>query len=421
MIPVFADLHPTTRRLLLTRALRSIGQGALVVDFALYLHALQWSAVAIGLVMGVSSLFGAVLSLLAGISSDLLRRKPLLLSYEILALASSIVALISAQPLLLAGTAIIGGFGRGAGGSAGPFAPVEQAWLAENVAPERRGRVYSLNTALGFLGMGLGALSAGLPVLWGAWLPGALAYRPLFALVGLAAIAGLILLSGAVETYHRPKPAANLQAQEDEARIRQAENRILAKLFLVNGFNGLAVGLTGPLMSYWFALRFQVGPEAIGPVMAATFILTGMLSLYTGRLTERIGIVSSVVGERAIGLVLLAALPLMPSYWLAALVYLLRSMFTRGSAGAQQALTVGLVRDQRRGLATSVSAVSGQAPRSVGPAITGYLLSVGLFTLPFYAAAVLQGIYLLLYRRVFRAYEPTRESGSHAGRQVTPE
>lgn len=46
-----AELQPTTRRLLLMRALRSIGQGALVVDFALYLHALGWSGTAIGLVL----------------------------------------------------------------------------------------------------------------------------------------------------------------------------------------------------------------------------------------------------------------------------------------------------------------------------------------------------------------------------------
>jgi len=45
------ELHPTTRRLLLMRTLRSVGQGVLVVDFALYLHALQWSGVAIGLVL----------------------------------------------------------------------------------------------------------------------------------------------------------------------------------------------------------------------------------------------------------------------------------------------------------------------------------------------------------------------------------
>jgi len=38
-------LHPTTRSIMLARAFRSLGQGALVVDLTLYLKALQWSGV----------------------------------------------------------------------------------------------------------------------------------------------------------------------------------------------------------------------------------------------------------------------------------------------------------------------------------------------------------------------------------------
>ncbi|MEJ5198189.1 MAG: MFS transporter, partial [Anaerolineae bacterium] len=148
-----------------------------------------------------------------------------------------------------------------------------------------------------------GALAAILPSLWGGWLGGALAYRPLFALVGVSAAANLLLLSQARE--HRPKPAADPQGPQHEGQIRHQENRILERLVLINALNGLAVGLSGPLISYWFMLRFQVGPAYIAPVMAATFLLTGVASLVTGRLTERIGIVRSVIGERLIGLLLL--------------------------------------------------------------------------------------------------------------------
>jgi len=409
IIRAFRNLHPTTRRLLLARTLRSVGQGALVVDFALYLHALHWSGSAIGLVLSGGGLFGAALSLLVGLSSDRLRRKPFLVSYEIVSLLCSIAALFSAEPLALTTAAIAGGFGRGAMGAAGPFSPVEQAWLAEEVAPERRGWVYSLNTGMGFWGMGLGALIAILPSVWGSWLGEALAYRPLFALVGLTAAANLLLIGQAKERYRGPKRIPSLQGQQGEVQIRRLENRILAKLVFINTFNGLAIGLTGPLISYWFALRFHVGPLAIAPIMAATFVITGVASLLTGWLTGRIGIVRSVVWERLIGIGLMILLPIMPTFWLASLVYLLRSAFSRGSAGAQQALTVGLVREERRGLAASLNAVSFQLPRSVGPGIAGYLLQAGQFSLPFYAGAVLQAIYLVWYRKTFRLYEPPRK------------
>jgi hypothetical protein len=43
----FADLCPTTRRRLLARGLRCVGQGTLMVDLALYLRALDWSGILI--------------------------------------------------------------------------------------------------------------------------------------------------------------------------------------------------------------------------------------------------------------------------------------------------------------------------------------------------------------------------------------
>ena len=401
----FGDLHPTTRRLLLTRGFRSVGQGALVVDFALYLHALHWSGTAIGLVLGAATLFGAAMSLLIGIASDRLRRKPFLLVYQVLMILASAAVLVSAQPVILVVAAIFGGFGRGASGAAGPFSPAEQAWLAEEIRADRRGVVYSLNAAIGFFGMALGALIAGGPALWRNWLPGPLAYRPLFALVGLAAVAGILLLARASERPRQAHPARGHQTQPPDSKRRRHENRMLMRLALINAFNGLSIGLTGPLISYWFALRFGVGPGAIGPVMAAAFAGTGVVSLLTGKLTQRIGIVASVVWERLLGLVLLAVLPLMPSYGLAALIYFLRSAFARGSTGAQQALAIGLVGDERRGLATSLNAASVQLPRSIGPGIAGYLLSLGEFALPFYVAAGLQGAYLILYNRAFRDFE----------------
>ncbi len=73
-----------TRRLLAARFWRSLSQGALVVDLSLYLHALGWSGVAIGGVLTGGGLFGAALSLVVGVASDRLRRKPFVIAYECL-------------------------------------------------------------------------------------------------------------------------------------------------------------------------------------------------------------------------------------------------------------------------------------------------------------------------------------------------
>lgn len=422
-LSTFSSLRTPTRRLLLARAFRSVGQGALVVDFALYLKALHWSGETIGLVLSASGLFGAGLSLLIGIGSDRIRRRPFLLVYESIALVGSLIAVATAQPVVLSVVAVLGAFGRGANGAAGPFSPAEQAWLAEAVDPRRRGAVYSLNSAIGFFGMAIGAAAAALPTVWRSLLPGAESYRPLFVIVTLSSIANLWLLARTEERYEgtggaakavRGDEIAAAAVMHEEAAVRRRENGVLARLVAINSFNGVAIGLVGPLISYWFALRFGVGPSLIGPTFALTFVVTGIAAIITGNVATRVGVVRSVVWARLAGLILLAVLPVLPVFWLAAAVYLVRSALNRGTAGARQALAIGLVRDSRRGLASSLNTVSMQFPQSAGPTIAGLLIDAGFLAFPFYAAAVLQGAYLLLYTRYFRRYDVPRGKASRS-------
>jgi MFS family permease len=394
-------LHPAAFRLLAARTVRSVAQGALTADLALYLHALHWSGLAIGLALTGAVSTAAVLGLGVGLVSDGLRRKPFLIYSEILNLFCGLVPLLSQRPELLAAAIVLGGFGRGLNGSAGPFAPAEQAWLAEVVPAEDRGRVYSLNNGLGFFGMALGALLAILPGWWAQSSTPRAAYGFLFLLVIAGSLLNLWLLAGAVEPRRSAGAASGVRAK----RLHRWENRLLWKLLQLNVLNGLSMGLTGPLISYWFALRFNAGPESIAPVMAATFSLTGVMALYTGSLVQRHGLARAVVWSRGIGVMLLLMLPFMPWFWLAAVVYMLRLASGGASVGARQAQIVSLVRDERRGLAASINAASFQIPQAAGPGIAGPLIEAGFFITPFCIAAVLQMIYVLGYDRLFSRYD----------------
>lgn len=394
-------LPPVARRLIMLRGARSLTQGALFVDLALYLARLGWSGTEIGLVLTGGGLITGLLSLVVGVTSDRYKRKPFIVGNEILTLVAAVTAFWARSPVLLALPIILAGFGRGANGSAGPFASAEQAWLAHVTPPERRGRIFSLNTATGFFGMGVGALLAAFP----GWVHlGLLGYRLLFILPMLASLFNLSLLATTPES--RPTPVRT--APTGRVRVkRRHENRSLFKLVMLNSVNGFAVGLIGPLMAYWFSVRFGIGPASIAPVMALAFAVTGVASLLTGRLTERVGIVKSVVGMRTVGLALLILLPIMPTYPLAALIYFLRSGFNRGSVGARQAVVASLVDDERRGFASSLNATSFQFPQALGPALAGTLIEQGFLILPFYLAFVFQLVYVVGYWRTFRHLEPS--------------
>jgi MFS family permease len=352
----------TTRLLLATRFVRSIGQGALAVDFALYLRALGWSAVAISAVLSAALITGVALTLFAGPLSDRGGRRRFLFAYEAAQTLAGLVALLSAQTALLGAAAMVGGFGRGGNGAAGPFAPVEQAWLAQAVAPMRRGPVYSLNAALGFLGNAVGAILAAAPASLHTILPGALAYRPLF----LLSAAGSLLCCALI-----------LRTPDSE-------------------------GATGPLIAYWFAVRFGEGPAEIGPLMAGGFLMAAVASVATGWLSKWLGMVRAVIAMRLVGLALLIALPLAPNFGLAAALYILRAMFNRGTTGARSALSISIVRPHRRGFAASMANVSMQIPRSVSPILTGILFAANNLVLPFFIGAAFQGAYLAMYYASFR-------------------
>ncbi|WP_205735907.1 MFS transporter [Acidiferrobacter sp. SPIII_3] len=399
----YARLTREARLLIVIRAARSVGQGALVVDFALYLHALHWSAPAIGGLFMVALLASATLALFVGPLSDTRGRKAFLQAYEWVQVAAALMALTNSHSAVLVIAAILGGFGHGLNGGAGPFAPVELAWLSEMVEARDRAAVYSLNTAMGFSGMALGALLAALPSFLGTLLPGPLAYRPLFLLVLMGAALALVLLRAIPEAARPMSPRdPDIDTRTAADAMTRAENRKLLKLFGINALNGIGIGFMGPLMAYWFAIRFHHGPLSIGPIMSVALIVTAISSLLVGRLTRRYGVVKSVLAMRYLGLAVLLILPLSPSFPIAALLYIIRSALNRGTAGARQALNLGLVRGHRRGLAASLNNASIQMPRAIGPVFAGLLYHAGFLALPFFIAGSFQAVYLILYRRLFR-------------------
>lgn len=405
-IPARYSLRHTVRRVLLGRALRTVGQGILITDFALYLHALGWQPAIIGgLLTGVLA-FSVVLTALAGLLSDRFGRRVFVLSYDLVVAGCASLALVSAQTWILLVVAVIGGFGRG--GTNTPFAPAEQAWLSDAVPRRLRGQLYSMSTALGLAGLALGAVLGMLPDLIKDWLPGPLAYRPLFLVVALSAAAAFVavLPTRELRRYRAKRTRADAAFQ---SRYRD-ENRLLMRLTAINTLNGLGIGLTGPLIAYWFNLRFGMGPMSIAPVMALAFATAALASLGTGRLTLRVGVMRAVIGARALAVVLLLALPLVPSFTWAAALHIVRMALNMGTIGARQGLNIGLVGTARRGVAASVSSVSVQIPRAAGPGLAGILFAGGTLGVPFYLAAVLQAAYLVLYNRNFRTHDPARPS-----------
>lgn len=389
-----------------------------MVDFILYLRALHWSAVATGELLAAAAIVSTALMLASGVLSDRLGRRPFLVGYQLVTIVGSTAMVLHPHAWVLIVVCVLLGYGRGANGSAGAFGPVEQAWLAQAVERPKRGQVFSINGALGFWGMGIGALIGSAVPWFRHFLPGNAAYQPLFVLSCVIAVintAQVLSIRGAdlpprtVESsVTRTKEPVSIAPAD--ASVRQRENVAMTLLTTVNSVNALGIGLFSPLLPYWLSVRFGVGNGAIGSVYGITFLLTGVASIATGELTTKIGLVRSVVWVRLGGVLTLAVMPLMPSFRWVAVLYVVRSLLNRGTAGVRQAFGVGLVRDERKGLASSLNGLSMRLPSAIGPAITGWLIDNGSLDLPFYLAAGLQLLYLVLFGTLMRPYASAPEA-----------
>lgn len=432
----FGAFDDTIKKLIIIRGLRSLGQGAMVVDLTLYLKDLKWSGAAIGGVTSAAGLVGAALILFVGVMSDKKGRRPFLLAYEFLTMAASVAASLSTQALVLVLAVVVAGFGRGQSGAAGPFSPAEQAWLARHVSRENRGPIFSLNNAVGFIGMAIGALIGGVPALIPANHP-IVAYRPVFLLVGLISLICFFILFNMREVEREPDTDGNREfnqkvetkanqsgemsisqaetkakvavEENEETRIRKQENVSMLKLALVNSLNGLAVGLTGPMIAYWFSVRYGAGTAAIGATLSVGFLMTGISSIFNGLLAQKVGMVKSVTWMRVIGSGMMLILPWMPNFAAASFLYVIRGAINRGTQGNRSALSASLTRDQRRGLATSINALSMRLPSSIGPTLTGYMFDASMLAAPLILTASLQLVNAGLYQWMFGQYDGSKK------------
>ncbi|SIS58333.1 MFS transporter [Alicyclobacillus vulcanalis] len=402
------------------RALRSVGQGVAIVDMALYLKEIGWRATAIGGVMSAAGVAGALLILVVGVASDRVGRKPFLFAYECMTCLAAFVVAVSRNPVALAAAIIATGFGRGQNGAAGPFTPAEQAWMAQSVGRDRRSRVFSINTAIGFFGMALGCVLGGLDRMWRHALPGAAAFRPLFtgiALLSLLCACVVWLAPGGGRTRAEQREGGKRSDNADQSGAvapgealdgtskRREENRNIAKFAFVNLLNGLGVGFVGPMMSYWFAVRFGATSAQIGGTMALSFVVTGLSAILSGYLADRVGMVRSVVWLRLLGVALMVVLPLMPTFALASAVYAVRGALSRGTQGVRSALGSSFTGDERRGFSLSMNSFFTRVASAVGPTVSGWLLDAGSFALPFFFAGALQLASTVLYGLFFRSFD----------------
>ena len=367
-----------TSPVFLARAARSFAYGALAVVLAQALASRGLSPVAIGAVITAALLTGA---LLAAMTGRLVNRFGARRTF-----AASGIAMIAAAALLAGNAACIVvacllGVVSPGGQDVGPFAAIEQVVLAaRDDGATRRLSWYNVAGAAAFA---IGALAAAVLPYGGV-------------LVAYAAAGAVVVLVA----WRLPDVRVATTASEVRRGARFGVVERLASLFALDAFAGGFV--VQAFVAYWFALRFGVGADVIGPLLFAGNVLAALSYLVAERVAARIGLLRTMVFTHLPSNVLLCLVPFMPTFALAAAVLLARFALSQMDVPTRQAYTLSLVPAHDRARAAGVTAAVRPAAASVAPILTGVAFQFAGLGLPFVLAGGIKIVYDLMLLATFR-------------------
>jgi MFS family permease len=398
-------LTRNVRLLFATRIVRLFAFGLMSVVLALHLAAAGLAESQIGLLLTLTLLGDAAISLFITTRADRIGRRTMLLASALLMILAGIVFASTRSFLLLLLAATVGVISP-SGNEVGPFLAVEQAALAQDIPAQRRTGVFAWYNLVGSFATALGSLCGGAvaQVLQGRGLSPLASYRIValgYAAIGVALAALFAQLTSAAEAdaSHRVEPkGAGLHLGMHTSRNTVLR---LAGLFSVDAFAGGFV--VQAFVAYWFHRRFGVSPSVLGAIFFGANILAGLSALSASSLAKRIGLLATMVATHLPSNLLLLLVPLMPSLGLAVTLLLVRFSISQMDVPTRQAYTMALVPPAERSAAAGVTGIARTLGAALSPIVAGPLYaSAALASIPFFVGGGLKVIYDLLLWRSFR-------------------
>jgi MFS family permease len=379
----------------------------------LYLVAIGLPAGQVGLLLALTLVGDAVISLWLTTHADRVGRRRVLILGALLMLIAAAVFALSGVFIVLAVAATIGVISP-SGSEVGPFLAVEQASLSQTIPDAQRTRVFGWFNLVGSFATATGALVGGVvaQLLIDSGLAATDSYRAVivgYGFLGLTLAALFTLVSPAVEV---PPAAVNDSSIRRRLGLHRSQ-RIVAKLSALFALDAFGGGLViQSLIAFWFNVRFGADPAFIGGVLFLANVLAGLSALAAAWIAARIGLIRTMVFTHLPSNVLLILIPFMPTLELAVVVLLVRFSISQMDVPTRQSYTMAVVEPDERSAAAGVTGIA----RSVGVAAAQLLaapLYVGAFVAaPFVLAGSLKIVYDLVLYREFRAVAPPEERTS---------
>jgi MFS family permease len=400
-----------------TRVIRMFAYGLLSVVLVLYLAQLGLNEGLIGLLLSLTLIGDAAISLWMTTSADRIGRRRILIAGTGLMLFAGVLFAVTDRVALLLIAAIIGVISP-SGYEVGPFLPVEQSALSQIVPDRLRTQVFAWYTLVGSFATAAGALCGGglTQFLQQAGVIPLNSYRTVVVLYGVMGV-----LLGALFTKLSPDvEAVHSDGLPIPTRLGLHRSRsIVLKLSTLFGLDAFAGGfVVQSLVAYWFHVRFGVEPAALGGIFFGANILAGISALAAAWVAARIGLVNTMVFTHLPSNLLLMLVPLMPNLPLAIFVLFVRFSISQMDVPARQSYTMAVVAPDESSAAAGVTGIARSIGAAISPTFSGVFLgNPVLLGAPFLVAGALKVVYDILLYRSFREIKE-REHETHRSEET---
>ncbi len=193
--------------------------------------------------------------------------------------------------------------------------PALMSLLSEEASDENRHYLFSLNSAMGTFGAAFGTLLGG-------FLPGVLDGENPYRDTLMVSVSFIFLQLAVISLVH---PILDRKGREIKFE-RETVIKIL-KFSLPSALIGLGAGVTiPPYMGLWFNRKFGTSLESIGGLFAVQQFVMGLGTFLLPTIADKAGSVRTIVTFNGSATLLIAGMPFLPSFPLAAVVYIIRTI-----------------------------------------------------------------------------------------------
>lgn len=341
------------RYFMLANVLIQIGMGVFSVMYNLYIRQLSLPETVSGSVIAVMSLATALMLIPAGVISDKIGRKWIIIAgtlFTAITLAGRSIV-VTEQPMLILAfmTGIVWAFVQVSGV---PF-------LAENSAPRERVHLFSIHFSLVTVASVIGNLLGGIVADSFMFFTSMTSVESIQAslLVGVVIFAlgilPLVKLTATAKYVEQDKVSVE---HEDVMGTGFTDNLKIIVLFAIAQLViGTGSGLVIPYLNLYFADRFDASNSYIGLILALGSAMTAVAMLIGPAVVKRIGKVNALIVFQLLSIPFLFLTAFTSSLFLASVGFLLRQALMNAGNPIQSAIAMEIVADKYKGLANSVN------------------------------------------------------------------